>query len=185
LHSPVPLIILVCACAYSVIAQRTPFFRMTPYEFSRSTYGLNPFPEAVRIADYIRTHCEPGAHVAVLGSEAEIYFYSKRQAATGYLFTYDLMETHRYAEQSQDEMINEIEGARPEFLVFVAIPTSWLKRPESSHTIFDWMTGYTREHYDLAGVVELGGEESRYVWGPAAKYEPVRASDYIAVYQRR
>lgn len=184
LHSPIPLIILVCACAYSVMAQRAPFFQMTPYEFSRNTYGLNPFPEAVRIADYIRTHSEPGARIAVLGSEAEIYFYSKRQAATGYLFTYGLMETHRYAEQCQDEMINEIEGARPEFLIFVAIPTSWLKKLGSSHTIFDWMTDYTREHYDLAGVVELG-DESRYVWGAAAKYEPVRASDYIAVYQRR
>jgi hypothetical protein len=182
---PMALVLFLCAGLYSVILQRAAFFRMTPYEFSRKTYGLNPFPEAIRIADYIRSHSRPGARIAVLGSEAEIYFYARRQAATGYLFTYGLMETHRYAEPGQEEMIAEIEGGRPEFLVFVAIPPSWLAKPGSSRTIFKWLNNYTREYYDLAGVAEVVPSGYRFVWGPAAKNEPPRASDYIAIFRRR
>jgi 4-amino-4-deoxy-L-arabinose transferase-like glycosyltransferase len=142
------------ACLYSMYSQRAYLFHMTPYEFSSATYGLNPFPEAVEIADYIRSHSDPHARIAVLGSEAEIYFYARRQAATGYLFTYGLMETHRYAERSQGEMIGEILASRPEYIVFAGVPTSWLARPNSSQAIFYWLKDYLQQ-YETVGAVEI------------------------------
>jgi hypothetical protein len=181
-----PLVwLFALACLYSVYSQRAYLFSMTPYEFSSTTYGLNPFPEAVEIADYIRSHSDPHTRIAVLGSEAEIYFYARRQAATGYLFTYGLMETHRYAERSQGEMIGEILASRPEYIVFAGVPTSWLARPNSSQAIFYWLKDYLQQ-YETVGAVEIRrGERSQYTWGPeAADFKPGNTA-YLLVYRRK
>jgi len=45
----------------------------------------------------------------VLGSEPQIYFYSGRRSATGYLYMYSLTEEQKYALRMQKEMIGEIE----------------------------------------------------------------------------
>ena len=45
-------------------------FSMTPVEISRQTYGNNPFPEAIELADYIKAH--GGGSVFVFGSETEL-----------------------------------------------------------------------------------------------------------------
>ena len=50
-------------------------------------YGPNPFPEAVRVAEYLREHTNPTDTIAILGSEPEIYFYAHRHSATGYIYT--------------------------------------------------------------------------------------------------
>jgi hypothetical protein len=177
---------LALACLYSIVLQRDYLFRMTPYEFERSSYGLNPFPEAVTIADYIRVHTDPGARIAVIGSEAEIYFYSHRQAATGYLFTYGLMEPHQYALPSQLEMIHEIESARPDYVVFVGVGTSWMVRPDSSREVFRWAKSYTSRYYDVVGAVNLRtGEPPAYTWGPEAYVYDAASPAYMTVYRRR
>lgn len=180
-----PLGCIALACLCSVYAQRDYLFRMSPDEFSRATYGLNPFPEAVEVGSYIRTHSEPGARIAVLGSEAEIYFYAHRQAATGYLFTYGLMERHQYAAPSQDDMIREIEAARPAYIVFVGVPTSWLVQPGSTQTVFQWASGYVRQ-YEVVGIIDiLSGRPAIYKWGfEAAAYRPVSPARMV-VYRRK
>ena len=72
----------------------------------------------------------------MLGSEPEIYFYSHRHSATGYIYTYALMEPQKYAQQMQQEMIREIERARPKYLISVAMNYSWLRRPDSGSANF-------------------------------------------------
>jgi len=46
-----------------------------------------------------------------IGSEPEIYFYAQRHSATGYIYTYALMEEHKYAHAMPEEMEREIEQA--------------------------------------------------------------------------
>ena len=70
---------------------------------------MNPFPESLEVGKYIRDHSEEKDRIAVLGSEPEIYFYSKRQAATRHIYMFPLMEPHVYALDMQDELIKEIE----------------------------------------------------------------------------
>src|SRR5258707_5957015 len=98
---------------------------MSPEKIVRSEYGGNPFPEAIAFGKYIKDHSEADARMAVLGSEPEIYFYAQRHSATGYIYTYGLMEPQKYARQMQEEMIHEIESARPRFLVSVVLLNSW------------------------------------------------------------
>jgi hypothetical protein len=184
--SRVHFLCFAAACLFSVVAQRAYLFEMTPYAYSRKFFGLNPFPEAVKIGDYIRSHSDPGARVAVLGSEAEIYFYSQRQAATGYLFTYGLMESHRYAADAQEDMIREVEASRPEFVVMVGVPPSWMVKPASSRLIFHWADEYISRFYTQVGVVDmLRVGPPRYVWGAdAAGYSPENPA-FLIVYRRR
>ena len=181
-----PIVLFAAACLWSVWLQRAYLFEMSPYEFSRSTYGLNPFPEAEKVADYIRLNSKPDARIAVVGSEAEIYFYSRRQAATGYLFTYGLMETHPYASFSQQEMIGEITRAKPEYIVFVGVAASWLPQPGSDQEIFRWAFIYTHQYYDIVGAVNLVRREpAGYTWGPDAKLFNAGSPYYLTVYRRR
>jgi hypothetical protein len=122
----------------------------------------------------------------VLGSEPQIYFYSGRRSATGFIYTYGLMENHPYARRMQQEMIAEIEAVKPKFLVFVKVPTSWLARPDSDMTIFSWLDEYRQQYYQLAGVVDIGWpRETEYRWGlEALRYRP-RFQYGIAVFVRR
>ncbi len=180
-----PLLCVAVACFLSIAVQYKYLFNMTPVEFSRTSYGLNPFPEAAVVADYIRRHSDSTARVAVVGSEAEIYFYSRRRAATGYLFTYGLMEEHGYAASGQLEMANEIEAARPEYIVFVNVPASWLIRVRSSTAILDWLQSYTGRYYRIVGVAEMRkNQPSTYIWGAEAAAYRRQPSNSLLVFRR-
>ena len=131
------------------------FFRMTPHSIVRLVYEANPFEESPEIGRFIRDRSRPGDRIAVLGSEPQIYFYADRPAATGYIYTYPLMEPHPYAAEMQAEMRREIEAARPSFIVFVASPLSWLVRPNSDTSILTWANEYASRCYARVGLVDI------------------------------
>ncbi len=149
------------------------YFLITPAAACRQVYGLNPFLECPVIAEYLRKNTTPKQTIAVLGSEPEVFFDARRKSATGYIYTYGLMEVHPFAQQMQEEMGNEIEAAKPEFIVFVDVPVSWLPRPNSRRYILKWASRYLRQSYRPVGIVELSPQGSEYHWGEqAAAYRP-------------
>ena len=85
---------------------------------------------------------------------------------------YALMENHDYALKMQQEMIREIELNKPKLLIFVHIPTSWLRRPDSHKLIFDWSKDYQKKNFYLAGLVELYSDTALYHWTPNVKWPP-------------
>lgn len=179
-----PAIIFLAAFANAIYAQREYLFRMDPLTASKTIYGSNPFPEAVEVADYLKEHATKGARIAVLGSEPEIYFYSGLRSATGYIYTYGLMEPQPYALEMQKEMISEIEAAQPEYIVFVGVPQSFGRLPGSDEHIFRWIDSYLRTQYDIVGVADIL-EQTNYVWGDDARNYRPRSSSYIRVFKRR
>src|SRR5207249_9230878 len=130
-------------------------FSMSTRALSRTKFGNNPFLEAVDIGAYIRDRTTADDRIAVIGSEPEIYFYADRKAATGYIYTYALMEPQPFAATMQKEMIREIEAAHPRFLVFSWVDVSWLKQPHSDEGIVEWGRAYVRQCYDPVGVVDI------------------------------
>jgi hypothetical protein len=177
--------VLAAALAVSLFAQRDFLFRMSPVEASRWEYALNPFPEAIRVADFIRAHTAPGSRVAVLGSEPEICFYADRPPATGYIYTYGLMEDQPFALGMQDEMIREIERARPEYVVDVHIDTSWQQDDNSAKKIFDWWDGYSR-NYTRVGLVDMvDANHIRDSWGAEAAGRAPESDSYLLVLRRK
>ena len=117
----VPLFLLGAGLSLPILGDKQIFFGVSPVDACRIIYPENPFAESIRIADYLRQHTSPNDTIAVLGSEPQIYFYSHRHSATGYIYTYGLMEPQKYAQQMQQEMIREIEGTSPKYLVSVVM----------------------------------------------------------------
>jgi hypothetical protein len=147
-----PGVIFLLAYSYSIVRERNLLFDMDPVIASREFFG---FPEGLTAGDFIRQHSAPEARIAVLGSEPEIYFYSHRLSATGYIYTYPLMEAQIYAPAMQREMMGEIESARPEFLVLVYSRDSWGRQASTDETIFKWADAYLQQEYHLAATVSL------------------------------
>ena len=164
------------------------FFWLTPAQVCRSIYGTNPFPESVVVGRYLAAHSDPGARIAVLGSEPQIYFYSHRRSATGYICTYPLMEPQPLAGEMQKEMIRQIEAADPEYLVFVHVRDSWLQlHSDTNPLIFDWFKKYQREHLRLIGLVQIqpsGPANYRWFRQPETNMQTT-AESWLAIFKRR
>ena len=180
----IPALLFLAIASYSVYQEREFFFSMDSDTASRMTYGDNPFPESVQVAQYIRAHSSPNDRIAVLGSEPQIYFYSGRLSATGHIYMYGLMENQKYAPVMQQELIREVESARPKFIVFVNVRSSWIIRPESQTLIFDWAKSYLEENYVRVGIVDILQDQTIYLWDDdAVGYSP-RSAAFLEVYRR-
>ncbi len=171
---------------YSLYEQRAYLFENSPVGVSRLVYGLNPFPESLRIAEYIREHTGPDDRIAVIGSEPQIYFYSRRRSATRFIYMYPLMELHDYAAEMQKEMIAEIEQAKPKYMVFVRVSASWLTRPDSVKLIFEWFNSYCPEYYSVVGIADIiSCGQTVWKWDEqAADYKPT-SKYWVAVLRRK
>jgi hypothetical protein len=175
--------ILTLVLGLPVLMQKEFFFTLPVIKATRLIYGLNPFAESLEIAKYIREHSQKNDKVAVLGSEPQIYFYSDRKSATRHLYMYPLMEKHTYARQMQAEMMQEIEGAQPTFVVVANLSGSWAS-PELSPMLQDWAQDYLNSEYEISGVVDiLSHEETVYKWGERG-YHP-RSRYHLLIYKRK
>ena len=177
--------LLLIACAQALYTQREVFFRAEPAQVSRLIYGPDLFPESVEIGRYLCVHTRPEDRLVVFGSEPQIPFYSRRRSATGFVFMYPLMESHRYVRQMQEAMIREVEQGRPAYAVLVKPPTSWLERPESVHRMQNWALRYLDEKYTLAGQVVVSGGRSLYLWDELATQHPIVADTQALILRRR
>jgi hypothetical protein len=135
----------------------------------------------------VRENASRGDKIAVLGSEPQIYFYTRLHSATGYIYMYPLMEIQKYALQMQKEMAREIESARPKYVVLVGTPNSisWLWEPRSHDWILRWNVRYLRRHYDIVGLADtVSYDYTVYSWGPQAARQRPTTKDYIIVLKR-
>lgn len=182
----VATVVLCIALAASFVYTQKGALASTPEALSREMYGYNPFPEAIVVAEYISKNTAPDEKIAVLGSEPEIYFYSRRRSATGFMYTYPLMERQRFALDMQKKMMDELRRSKPSYLVFVDIKFSWGANNDSSTEIFDWLRDFVAEGYSLTGMVDIKAAEGRkYFWGGDIENAPAPEPGYgIYIYRR-
>ncbi len=182
----IPGFIIAAAIIYPVINLGNFFFKATPVDASRLMYGLNPFPESIPIAEYIKAHTGKDDRIAVIGSEPQIYFYADRKSATGYLYTYGLMEAHSYASKMQHEFIREIESSRPQYLVFVNVITSWLPGPDSDLAVLKWAEKFVKENYIVVGVIDAVSADSyKTYWDEETMGKEPLSPNYLFVVKRK
>ena len=180
-----PVLLLASCAVFLVLAQRDLFFLLSPIEASHTIYAGNPFSETIKVAEYVRDHTDPSDTIAVVGSEPQIYFYSHRHSATGYIYTYPLMEAQTYARQMQSEMIHEIEAAEPKYLISVTIDVSWLHSPRSENLIFEWAQRYIAENYVAVGFVNIiAADRVEYYFDDVPQQVP-ELGEFILIYRRK
>ena len=182
-----PVLIFAVAAVSLLIQSSDIFFLLGPAQACRAVYGTNPFPEAAEIGRYLASHSAPEARIVVLGSEPQIYFYSHRRSATAYICTYPLMEPQPRAAEMQQDMIREIEQARPDYVVYMHVANSWLQYSDSNPLIFRWFGGYQREHLQLVGLVEIAPDgPTQYRWFDRPQTDvQTTAESWLAVFKRR
>ena len=185
-----PVIVFAAAWVLAIYHNAEFYFKLTPIQACRLCYFPNPFPEAAPVAEYVREHTASTDTIMVFGSEPEIYFYAHRHSASGYIYTYSLMEGQAYWPAMQKQMMQEVEAKRPAYVVFVNIYSSWGYLPGSRQVgaLGPWMDRYVAYGFDEVGIVELPNPqlrcrdgfveasmaelaelESRYFWGDEAR----------------
>src|ERR1700692_210266 len=169
----IPIALFVLIYISGLREEKRYLFRIDPINVNREMYGWDGFPEAVAVGDYVRDHTSASDRIAVFGSEPEIYFYSHRRSATGYIYMYPLMENQKFALRMQREMMHEIEKAQPKVVVFDDGP-SWGLNPdwnasEPHMNLFTWIRGYLDANYDLIAEVPFEGSKF-HQWGAPCRY---------------
>jgi hypothetical protein len=161
-------------------------FRMTETDVMRSVYQANPFPESPEIARYLSAHTGPDDRIGIFGSEPQIFFYANRKSATGYIYMYSLTEPQPYIRQMQDDMIREVQAARPKYLVHVGMSSSWSVSLQPDTRVLAWMKEFVTTCYDRVGIVDVDvNGPSTFVWDDAvATYQP-RTQSLVVTYKRR
>ncbi len=134
-------------------------FKQNPELSCKKVYASNPFAESIEIAEFLKHNTTREDKIAVLGSEPQIYFYADRYSATGYLYTYSLMEIQSYALSMQKEMIGEIEKNKPRYIVFVNLYPSWGVRSKSETFVLKWADEYLNKNYTLIGIYDVFPEK--------------------------
>jgi hypothetical protein len=178
--------LFAAALVASVFTQREFLFRMSPVEVSRELYGLDPFPEAIPMSAYIREHTARSSLIAVLGSEPEIYFYAGRHSATSYLYMEPMVEQQPFALAMQNEMVDQLERAAPEYVVRFPIEETLSLAPESPRRIYDWWAVYGPRHYRVVGIADiLPDGRTEYRWDDDAEAYLPQSLYHLALYRRK
>jgi len=178
--------LLLVPLSVDLLFESPTYFLLNPDAVCQTIYGPDcPFVEAVQVADYLRQHTSPNDTIAVLGSEPQIYFYARRQPASGHILTYAMMEDQPYAHEFQEQMIREIEAARPKYVVHVKMNLSWLETPQSDPTLLRWFDRYQAQNLKLVGIVERDRPtHSKFRWDEPEMREHKNARAVILVYKR-
>ena len=175
-----PMVVLILGAGDMLFRHRALYFVMSPGQVSRALYDASPFPESIEIARYVADHTNPDDRIAVIGSEPQIYFYSRRRSATGYIYTYPLMEPQRYARRMEQQMIKEIETAHPRVLIAVHVP---IQPPDS---LFAWLDRYAAQDFETVGLVTIkGGEQGVFHWDSSARGIMPDSEAYIRILKRK
>jgi hypothetical protein len=165
---PMPFLLFGVGVGYAIWLYDPYFFHHSPMHLCTSVYREeNPFAISMDIADYIQQHTTEQDKIVVLGSEPQIYFYSKRLPASGFIYTYALAESQPFSEDMQREMIAEIEKVKPKFIVLVNSVYSWGKSINTVKILLDWYLEYVKQ-YETVEVIDINpGEPAKFYTGEA------------------
>lgn len=166
------------------------WFKAGPMEASRILYGTNPFEAAIPVAAYLKSHTTADNTIGIIGSEPEIFFLSDRHSASGYIYLYSLTEPQPLAPQMRNQFLDELQSARPKYIVFINLFSSWYSVivPESFRSasqIQDWWTQYSTNYVLSAAAHIPSGKPVQFFEGPQLLALTNTANEEILIYGRK
>jgi hypothetical protein len=168
--------LVVVAFGWALIQQRTFFFTASPIEASHILYGIEPFPEAVTVAQRLVTLTDPKDRILVWGAEPEIYFYAHRRSATGYIYLFGIWEENRYSARMAREMMREVEATPPKYIVLEFLPVRLMAEA----------TPYLAKSYVLDGRVEIfSPERTEYYGGDQVAKHALGSLKRLLIFRRK
>ena len=152
-----------------------------------STFGGNPFSESFPIVEFIKARTDRTDRIGIIGSEPQIFFYSQRRSATGYIYMYSLLEDQPYALRMQEEMIQQLESAQPRLLLYFNVRPSLSEHQRRQERIFDWFAEYSAKHYDLVARLEYtpGANSLVFLTERQALLQEPRQVYWITIFEKK
>ncbi|AEE51156.1 ArnT family glycosyltransferase [Haliscomenobacter hydrossis] len=152
----------------------------------RKMFGSNPFVEDELVARLIDSSIQPNETVAVLGSEPQIYVYLKRKAPSRHFYTAFLSRQHRLTRSWHDEALQGLTTQKPDYVVFVLMPLSWMLRPDSNQGFYQNAYRWVMANYSPIAWADYEDVNNPTIVTDAAAstYQP-RSSSYIMVMKRK
>ncbi len=172
------------AIAASPVIANAETLGLSPQEIAYRLYEANPFVEAEALGRYLAVRTRPEETILVVGSEPEIFFYARRRSATKYVFFYPLTGWSPRAAAMQGEFFEEIERARPRYLVMMNLTSSWLTGPFTHRALFDRLGAFAQERYALEAAL-VWREERPYALLPATQVAELGGARIVASILRR
>jgi hypothetical protein len=171
--SYLPLVLALMASGWSVWVLHYILFTDSPETVIKRVYNGNPFVESYEMGKLLKEKTPSNARIGILGSEPEICFYAHRRMATTAMYMYPLIERQSFAKQMRENMMRELEGHPPEFIVCVDFALSWVGSAEDALEIMDWFSRDIAPKYDLIGAILVTpGKETHYIYSQT----PIKAS---------
>jgi hypothetical protein len=182
------LILSSLAVGSAVVGNASAWFSRAPEQAVSDIYGTTLFAETLHLADYFKANTAQDARIGMLGSDPELFFYARRRSATGFIYMYPLMEEQRYALKMQKDMIAELERTRPEYMVYVDDPYSWLPREHSEPKLLDWWRNTGISDFEVVNTIKLEGRGEDLLPGLEAKSPGAgekEVASTLVLYKRR
>jgi len=182
------------ALAIAAIACQPPiahpdyYYKLGPDDLARKSYGWNPFPESLEVAEFIRARTAETDRVLVFGSEPQILLYAGRRSATSFPISYPLMRAYPRYMEFQQRAWREIDEALPRYVVYVYHANSFLHDGKAEPWIRTQLDELLRQRYALEAILPITQPKSRIRFGDALKtYWPKvkdRRKRHLFVYRR-
>lgn len=121
---------------------------------SRKYFGVNPFPEAVVLAKYLKNQTSVDDRIFIYGSEPEILLLANRSSASAFYVIYPLMRSAfpRYME-FQERTIEQIKKTKPKYILNVQLQSSLLYDGKAKLILAQFLKKYINENYALENVL--------------------------------
>lgn len=181
----IPVLLIIISVSNAIAKNKTYYVNPDVNQICNAAYNGNPFIEAIPIGKFIKSTTKEGDKIAILGSEPEIFLYSDRQSATGYIYTYGMVEKQPYNLKMQEEMISEIEQEKPVMLMCAYVNYSWLQQAGTPDSIFRWFADYSAKNYNVVGMVDMLPQGTNYYWNQDAIGVKPQAQNFIVLFKRK
>lgn len=155
-----------CMLTYGHLNKLKAYYFNPNYErILRNVYGNNPFPESMEIANWINANSKPEDKIVLLGSEPQIYFYTKKKCPSRHAYFAAIVDNVPQHKEWQREFVKDVEAAKPKYIIFFNHAISLFVQPNTDRYVFDWANKYITENYNLVGLCDMiDGQHASYVW---------------------
>jgi hypothetical protein len=161
------------------------YFQPDYFKILRSTYGINPFPEAMEIGKWLNTKLKNEDKITLIGSEPQLYVYTNKNSISRHAYFTAVVIDFPEHKIWQREFTSDIKTNKPRFIIYFNNPLSLLIQKNTDKYIFKWVADYIKQNYKVAGLVEMvSPNESRYIFGEKVNKYNTPNKNLIYIYER-
>jgi 4-amino-4-deoxy-L-arabinose transferase-like glycosyltransferase len=152
-----PYLLATAFAAYAVWLSPWYFLSADSTAKPQRIYGPgNIFGQSPALARFVAERTRPDEPLFILGSEPQIYFYSRRRCAGRYMFVYPLLTPFADAPDRQREALDDLRRAEPPLVIAVFLVNSTKTFTGTPPDLFDGTKEMLDRSYRVVALVRQG-----------------------------